>query len=424
MERRELYYTLYEQQKDFESFNNLVDREKTAEVLKLIKLNLPIVITGVRRCGKSSLMKIIKDKLNLKSKEYLYINFNDERMVNFSTKDFQKIIDFINEEGYKKNCFLFLDEVQEVDNWEKWVDRIKQKHSIFITGSNSRLLSKEISTVLTGRSLSISLFPFSFLEYLNAKNIKIKNWELNSILTSKIKREFKKYMNGGGFPQKVITDQRIIVSELYENILYRDIIKRFNKNLAKPIKEVSLYLLSNTSSNISLRTLSNISGVTNLTTIRNIIDSFESAFLFFSTSKYDYSVKKQTLNPKKVYCIDNGFPSIVGFKFSKDKGRLLENLVAIELKQRNKELFYFRENKECDIVVKKGLKIIEAIQVCYELNEKNKKREINGLTKAMDKFKLKKGLILTFDQDEEIKIDKKLILIKPVWKWLLENNKK
>lgn len=421
MKTDELYYVLYEQKKDFDSLKNFVPREKTDKILDLIKLKLPIIITGVRRCGKSSLMSLIKDKLSLKDKEYLYINFNDERMVDFSIEDFQKILDFMNENDYIKKCILFLDEVQEVNGWEKWVDRIRQKHQIFITGSNSKLLSKEISTILTGRSISINLFPFSFIEILNAKNIDLINWKVDLKLRLRIKKEFKEYLNGGGFPQKVITNEKIIVSELYENMLYRDIIKRFNKNMTKQIKEISLYLLSNVSSDVSLRTLSNISGITNLSTIKEIIDSFEEGFLFFSIHKYDYSVKKQILNPRKIYCVDNGFPSIVGFKFSEDKGKLLENLVAIELRRRGKEIFYHRENKECDLVIKKGLKIIEAIQVCYDLNDGNQKREIEGLIEAMEKFGLKRGLILTFDQEKDLKVSGKKIEIRSVWKWLLED---
>ena len=420
MDKEKLYYTLYEQQKDFEGIKNLISRKKTSEIIKLINLKLPIIITGIRRCGKSSLLKIIKNKLHLKNKEYLYIDFNDDRMIDFTINDFQKIIDFMNENEYKKKCYLFLDEIQEVDKWEKWVNRIKEKYYIFITGSNSKLSSEEISTTLTGRSINYHLFPFSFLEFLAARKINTKNYKLDKEIQSNIKREFRKYMNEGGFPKKVIMDEKIIISELYGNILYRDIIRKFNKKLIKPIKEISLYLLSNISSNISLRTFLRISGIKNMGTIRNIINSFEDSFLFFFINKYDYSMKKQILNPKKNYCIDNGFPSIVGFKFSNDYGKLLENLVIIELKRRNEDIYYFKKSKECDFVIKKGMKIIKAIQVCYKLNETNKKREIGGLLEAMKDFKLKQGFILTYDQEEEMKIENKKIKIIPVWKWLLK----
>ena len=420
MERKDLYFVLFEQQKDFEQLKNLIDREETEKIIKLLSLKMPIVITGVRRCGKSSLLRLIKDKLDLKEKEYLYLNFNDERLINFDVEDFQKIMDFLEEHDSSKNCVLFIDEIQEAKAWEKWVDRIREKHKIFISGSNSKLLSKEISTILTGRSINISLFPFSFEEVLKFKNIDLKDWKLNLKIQSKIRKEFDKFIESGGFPQRIISGQDLIVSELYENILYRDIIGRFNKNLTKSIKEISLSLVSNVCSDVSLRNLSIMSGIKNISTVKKILDAFESAFLFFSTSKFDYSIKKQTQNPKKIYCIDNGFSTSLGFRFSQNKGNLLENFVAIELRRGGKEIYYHKEKSECDFVIKEKLKIGEAIQVCYDLNESNKKREFGGLLEAMKKFKLKKGLILTHEQDDELKINGKEIIIKPVWKWLLE----
>ena len=420
MERKDLYFVLFEQQKDFEQIKNLVDREKSDEIIKLKSLKMPIIITGVRRCGKSSLLKIIKDKLNLKEKEYLYIDFNDERLVNFSIDDFQKIIDFLDENDYKKNCILFLDEIQESDKWEKWVERIRDKHVIFISGSNSKLLSKEISTILTGRSINFSLYPFSFREFLKSKNVSIENWKISLKEQSEIRKNFDKYLESGGFPQRVISNQGIIVSELYENILYRDIIVKFNKNLVKPIKEISLYLLSNITSLISLRTLSSFSGVKNIFTMRRILDAFENAFLYFYTGKFDYSVKKQIQNPKKIYSIDNGFCTSLGFRFAQNKGNLLENFVAVELKRRGKDIYYYKEKSECDFIIKEKLKIVEVIQVCFNLDEKNEKREFKGLLEAINKFNLKKGNILTHNQEKELKIGNKKIVVTPVWKWSLE----
>ncbi len=422
MERRDLDFVLFEQQKDFEQIKNLIDRRKTEDLIKLKSLKIPIIITGVRRCGKSSLFKIIKDKLNLNEKGFLYINFNDERLINFKVEDFQKIIDFLEENEYK-NPVLFLDEIQETTGWEKWVDRVRTKYVIFISGSNSKLLSKEISTILTGRSLNISLFPFGFVEFLNSKKIDLAKWKLDLKKQSEIRKEFNKYLGGGGFPQKIISNQDIVVSELYENILYRDIIGKFNKNLSKQIKEISLYLISNVTSDISLRNLASLVGIKNISTVKRILDSFENSFLFFSTNKFDYSIKKQTQNPKKIYCVDNGFFTSLGFRFSQDKGKLLENLVAIELKRRNKEIYYHKEKNECDFVIKEKLKIVNAIQVCYSLDDKNEKREYSGLLEAMKKFNVNIGSILTYDQENELKIEDKKIFVKPVWKWLLENEK-
>src|SRR3989344_5229320 len=339
MKRENLYGVLFRQQKEFrEEDPPLVKRELLTKALKLIPLKLPIIITGVRRCGKSTLLKLIKDELKLKEKSYLYVNFNDEMLTEFSIEDFQKILDFLNEQEYSEDCFLFIDEIQEANGWEKWIDRIKQNYKIFITGSNSKLLSKEISTILTGRSVNLNLTPFCFREFLTFKNINLDNWKLDLKVQSKIRAELKEFLEIGGFPKRVISKQRIVLSELYENILYRDIISRFNKNITKSIKEISAYLLSNPSSLTSLRALSKMAEIKNISTVKSILDSLESSFLFFFINKFDYSIRKQTQNPRKVYCIDNGFISTLGFRFSGDKGRLLENIAAIELKRLGLEI--------------------------------------------------------------------------------------
>lgn len=420
IKREDLYYVLFEQQKELQEKREFVDREVKNEILSFIRLKLPIVITGVRRSGKSTLLHIIRNQLKLKEKEYLYINFNDERLTGFSLEDFQKIIDFISEQSYNKNCYLFLDEIQETTGWEKWVDRIKEKHPILITGSNSKLLSKEISTILTGRSINASLYPFSFREFLEARKIGTENWKLDLQVQSKIRKEFSEYISAGGIPKVIIDNDKRLLQENYENILYRDIIKRFSQNLEKPIKEISVYLLSNISNKLSIRALSKTIQIRNLSTVKSILDTFEKAFVFFFVNKFDFSIKKQIQNPRKTYCVDNGFVTQVGFKFSEDKGGLLENIVFIELKRNGKDIYYFSEKGECDFLIRQGIKITETIQVCYELNEGNKEREISGLTEALEKFKLKKGLILTYDQEDEIKIKNKKIKIMPVWKWLLQ----
>ena len=178
--------------------------------------------------------------------------------------------------------------------------------------------------------------------------------------------------------------------------------------------------MSNVTFNISLRSLSKLSDIKNIATIKSILNSFEDSFLFFSIPKFDYSIRKQTQNPKKIYSIDNGLINSVSFKFSEDKGRLLENLTAIELKRRSKEFYYSAEKNECDFLVKEKLKIKQAIQVCYNINEKNERRELDGLLEAMEKFKLNQGWMITYNQEKEEKINGKTIKFIPLWKWLLE----
>ncbi len=420
MDRDSLRFVLNDQQKAFESEDPFVIREELTALKTLLPLKMPLVIVGVRRCGKSFLMKQFKDYLGLGQRQFLYVDFNDERLSGFTVKDFQSIMDFLVENEYEENCFLFLDEIQEVDGWEKWVDRVKSKFRIVITGSNSKLTSSEISSTLTGRALTLKMFPFSFKEYLNAKKIDYSKYNSDFEVKAKVVSAFSKYLVAGGFPLYVLSEKAVVLKDLFENILYKDIIKRFGKN-EKQLRELSSFFLSNPSGMFSYRGISDLIGVKNRGTVKSFISAFENSLTFFYLPKFDYSIKKQVQNPQKTYCIDNGFLSKLGFRFSDNEGKLLENLVAVELKRRGKEIFYFSDSKECDFVIREGSKITQAIQVSWKIHEKNRKRELLGLAVAMDKFKLKKGLIITSDQEETITAEGKIIQIQPAWKWLLEH---
>lgn len=420
MERNYLYSVLSSQQDEFFSHQNLISREAVSKVVSLLKLKLPIIIAGIRRCGKSSLLMLIRDELKLARKGCLFVDFSDERLINFEHGDFQKIEDYLIESKYSDNCFLFIDEVQEIKHWEKWVNRLKEKHPIIVTGSSSRLSSKEIASTLTGRSINLHLEPFSFREFLVAKEVNSEGYLLDLKKQAAIRRAFIEYCEIGGFPKMVLSEDKIILKELYDNILYRDVIARLGTNLEKPVKELSAYFLSNPSEKISSRKAGELMGLTNLLSVKKVINAFENSFLFLFIPKFAFSIKKQIQNPRKAYCIDNGFLTALGFSFSDNNGKKLENIVATELKRRSKEVYYFSDVKECDFVIKEGNKLIEAIQVTWKLTPENKKRETAGILKAMEKFKLKQGLILTYDQEEVIKAQNKKIIVKPAWKWLLQ----
>jgi len=422
MDRSALYSVLFSQQESFFEPKNLVSRESVSKILSLLKLKLPIVITGIRRCGKSSLMVLVREELKLNKKNCLFIDFSDERLINFDYSDFEKIESYLIENNYEGNVFLFVDEVQEVKHWEKWVNRLKEKHQMIITGSNSKLLSKEIASTLTGRSISLHLQPFGFKEFLQAKKVNMDNYLIDTKKQAVLRKSFAEYSKNGGFPKMVLSNDETILRELYENILYRDVVARLGKNLEKPVKELSASFLANPSSSVSSRRAADLTGVKNLLTIKKVLNAFENSFLYIFISKFDYSVRKQIKNPRKTYCSDNGFLTKLGFAFSDNEGKLLENIVAIELKRRSKDMYYFNDTRECDFVIKEGNKIVEAIQVTTKVANENEEREIGGLLGAMNKFNLKEGLILTNDQEEERKQENKKIILKPIWKWLLEKN--
>ncbi|VVC00677.1 AAA domain protein [uncultured archaeon] len=423
MDRETLRFVLNDQHKTFEAEDPFVHREKLSELGDLLPLKMPLVITGVRRCGKSFLMKQFKDSLGLGAKQCIYIDFNDERLSGFTVKDFQLVMDFLVENDYEERCFLFLDEIQEVEGWEKWADRIKSDFQIVITGSNSKLTSSEISTALTGRALTLKMFPFSFREYLDAKKEGYSGYDSDFGAKAKVAGAFSKYLLAGGFPMYVLSEKEIVLKDLYENILYKDIIKRFGKN-EKQLRELSYFFLSNPSGKFSFRGISEMLGARNRGVVKGFATAFENALVFFFLPKFDYSVKKQIQNPQKVYCIDNGFLTALGFRFMDNQGKLLENIVAVELKRRSKDIFYFSESKECDFVIREGKKVTGVIQVCWKLTKENKERETAGLIEAMDKFSLNKGLIITNDQEDHFKIGNKKIMVVPAWKWMLENEQR
>ncbi len=383
------------------SFDKSLEREK----LNQIDLDIPfaLVISGIRRCGKSTLLNQIMKKI----KGLYYFNFEDPRAVNFELEDFQKL-DTIFIEEYGIQEYYFFDEIQNVEKWELFVRAIldKNKH-VIITGSNASLLSKELGTRLTGRYIRYELYPFSFKEFLKLTN---KGASINS---------FEEYFAKGGFPEYLKVNRVEILQELLNDIISRDIAIRHKIRNIKTLKEMALYLLTNVGKEFSYNSLKNVFNLGSTNSAIAFVSYFEDSYLLFTVPKFDYSLKKQLVNPKKIYSIDNGLSNVNSASFLEDKGKMLENMTFLSLRKQYKDVFYFREKNECDFVVKEGTRITKAIQVCYDLNEDNKEREIKGLIEAMSKFNLNRGLILTYNQDDEINVRGKKILIKPLWKWLL-----
>lgn len=375
-----------------------------------------VIISGVRRCGKSTLLNQIR------TEGCYYVNFDDERFINFMVDDFQMLYELLIEMFGEKNTFLF-DEIQNIPGWERFVRRLHdEKRKIYVTGSNASMLSKELGTHLTGRNISLQLFPFSFREFLRSKEYGLKNLDmLSSTEKSGIKNLFNEFLEKGGFPEFLQTNKEEYLKNVYENILYRDIITRYRLTSERPIKETAYFAASNISREISFNSLKKLTGLTSATTIREYFEYLENSYLTFLIPRYDFSLKKQTYYNKKVYFIDTGMARIIGFKAGEDRGRLLENAVFLGLKSQNNEIFFHKQKNECDFVIREGTRITQAIQVTYSFG-KNDEREIKGLLEAMDSYSLKEGMILTMDEEKEIKRDNKKIIVKPVWKWMLEND--
>lgn len=380
---------------------------------KYIRTKQITVISGIRRSGKSTLLTQFASRY----KNYYYINFDDERLINFTVDDFHSLM-LVFHKLYQADV-IFLDEVQNIEGWERFIRRIHdEEYKIFLTGSNARLLSSELATHLTGRYVKIELYPFSFREYLSFHGIDY------DIKTSKKKaivlRYFDKYLRGGGFPEFVKSEENEFLKRVYDDILYRDILVRFRIKEAQAFKNLSAFLFTNFTKEASYNSLKNSLGFKSLTSVKNYIGFMEESFLIFELARYDHSLKKQITSGRKIYVIDNGLRNIVSFYFSEDEGRLLENLVFIELKRRQKEVFYFREKGECDFIIRTGNKITEAIQVSLGLRTgANEEREIAGIREALEYFKLKSGTILTKHKNDIIRENGLTIKLIPVWEWLL-----
>lgn len=387
------------QKKELESSEQGIARTSA----KTIELSLPfaVILSGIRRCGKSTLLRQVMATTN----SSYYFNFEDPRATSFELNDFQKLEEIFRDE-YGESSNYFFDEIQNIENWELFIRTMLDRKKYFlITGSNASLMSKELGTRLTGRHLTQELFPFSYCEFL--------------IFTSKKRGldSFEEYLLKGGFPEYLKFDRSDILQELFTDIIMRDIVVRHKLRSPKVIKEMALYLISNIGVEFSYNSLAKTFNIGSTNSAIAFVSYLEDSYLLFTVSKFDYSLKKQAVNPKKVYLIDNGLADVNSVSFSSNRGRMLENCVFLELRRAGKEIFYFRENKECDFLVKERNAIVMAIQVCYELNEDNKQREIDGLVEAMKKFNLPEGTILTLDQQDELIISDKTIKICPVWRW-------
>ena len=399
---------------------DIIQRDFLERVEEKRKSDFIVIISGVRRCGKSTLLNEFRK--NQKYNKY-YLNFDDERLNDFNVKDFDKLYKVFTELYGDEKTFYF-DEIQNIFGFEKFLRRLYEKNKIYITGSNSNLLSKELGTHLTGRYVQIELFPFSFSEFLKFKKFKIeKNDFYKRVKMTIVKNLFREYLKSGGFYQFLNTKDKDFFKYLYDSILYKDVIVRYKLQNEKNIKDVLYYLISNVGKEFSYNSLKNITNILNSTTIKEYINYLEEVYLIFTINKFDYSLKKQLVNPKKVYSIDNGLSNSISFKFSEDFGRQLENIVFLHYKRKSiYEIFYHKKKYECDFLLKEKDKIVKAVQVTKTLNYENEKREVMGLVEAVKEYGLKEGLILTYEDDErEFVRERVKIKVRQIWKYLLEN---
>ncbi len=409
--------------------NIIVDQKEVFQRSRVVKRMFPenllsseeiVVITGVRRCGKSVLLQQIRK--NFTRSDYFF-NFDDDRLRDFGVEHFQLLYEVFVEMYGEQNHFFF-DEIQNVSGWEHFVKRLYNSgKKVFITGSNANMLSRELGTYLTGCYVSIELYPFSFIEFLHFSGEKHILEDIDgTIQRSRMLRLFNEYMQDGGFPMYLQSKNPEILRTLYDNILYRDVLVRNQIVNERELKELMYFAVSNIGKLFTYNSLTKVIGVKNATTVKNYISYVENTYLLCTLGKIDASVKAQLNAPKKFYCIDNAIALRLGYHFSEDMGRLLENMIYVELRRRGGELFYFNNggSSECDFIVRDGFRVRQALQVSVSLtNQATREREIHGLLSAMNAFGLHEGYIITHSDEDIIAEGSKVIYVLPAWRWML-----
>ncbi len=398
-----------------------------------------ITVPGVRRCGKSSLFSLAINQLlseGIEREKILFLNFDDERL-SFSSEDFDEILQAYRElypNEKMAEVYFFFDEIQMTSNWEQFVRRVYDSVSkqIFLTGSNSRMLSSEIATSLRGRTLQFEEFPLSFDEYCHFKDIDTNYYNTSS--RAKIINAFYEYLKFGAFPEIVLGDaiyREKILQEYFFVMLYKDLIERYDIRNSSPvryfIKRMMLNITKPTSINKIYNELKSQGVSVAKNTLYELADQTEAIYLLLSLPKFDFSLIKESNTNKKYYCIDNGLRNAVLTPHSDDAGILLENLVFIHLRRKysfQKGIYYFKEKKECDFVLTDHSEVIELIQVAWQIDDLDtRNREIAGLIEASNTTNCNKLSIITAETEDEIVVEDRNIRVIPAWKWLLDDVK-
>lgn len=359
------------------------------------------IITGIRRCGKSTLL------LQLLRRDYqnaIYLNFDDIRLSNFETGDFTRLHREIEKRATR---VLFFDEIQIIEGWEKYINQLlREGYKVFITGSNASMLSVELGTHLTGRHLSMELFPFSYSEFIRFKEL--ENGE----------SAVKDYLKAGGIPEYIKSGIPAVLNTLVDDILLRDIAVRHSIRDIASLRQLTAYLITNVGNLVSANKLVGMFDIKSPATFLEYFSFLKDAYLLEFIHIFSHSLKVQARNPKKVYVMDMGLYTENSVSTSDNMGRRLENLIFLHLRRKYKHVFYYKDRGECDFVAMEKNAVKEAVQVCLTVNDENFDREYNGLLEAMQNLGLKKGSIITLNQSDIFENDGMTVKMIPAHEFL------
>ena len=396
--------------------------ERTSEI---------IAVAGPRRAGKTCYMyQLIQDLLaqgNWSREDILFVDFEDYRLTDFTAADTDALLTAFHQVAGKAPTFLFFDEIQQLPGWSRVLRTLhnQNRYRIVVTGSNAGLLEREIATELRGRCRNILMMPFSFPEFLRLHGIPDDERTLLTPARGRVLKAFEHYLKEGGFPEVVkketVPEKRELLQNYYRTIFFRDILECYNVKAKTLLEAVMRYSLNTFSDLFSIsmfaKELKRQQLPGSKQTISNYLGYLQEVFFLTAHEKFSYSPRQRIMNPKKIYLLDTGF-SLLSTNFSENRGKLLENAVAVEMFRRRAECFYYKGRRECDFIIKEGTKPKAAIQVCWELTPKNETRELRGLREAMNAFAIEEGFILTNDEERELTFESAKIQVMPVWKWL------
>lgn len=394
-----------------------IEREQLTAVTQAIPLPHAVIISGLRRVGKSTLLAQLAHRLG--ETAFYYLNFEDERFLGFQADDFNDLYQSLITLYGERSIFV-IDEIQNIPGWERFVRRFMEMgHKFYITGSNAALLSQELGNRLTGRYIPIELFPFSFTEFLRFRGHALPDLSrLTTVTMGHLQQHLHDYLQLGGLPEPLLYPDLPLRRILYDDVLHRDIATRYQLGDVRAFRELAFTLMSQPASLISFNKLKQQLQLGSVSTVKNYMDYLENSWLLFTSNVYDYSVKRQQIAPKKVYAIDTGLAQAVGFTFSPNTGKLLENLVFLALRRQTREIYYVKSpaGYEIDFYLPQSGQLI---QVCQHLaHAETREREVRALVDGLRGFQLEQGLILTESTAVPIEVDGVHIEVQSLATWL------
>lgn len=420
LDKPELKQVLINQKEELQLTKaDLKTRQRRHDLVELMDSRLAKVVIGIRRSGKSSLCLSV-----IQSPDVGYVNFDDERLLGITAKDLNRVLEVLLELNPKVKTFFF-DEVQNVEGWELFINRLlRLKYNILVTGSSGKLLSSELSTHLTGRHISLTLYPLSFSEFLQWRTATPVSAfdEMTTSQQAQLAAHFDTYFKNGGFPQVIQGEPPgLYLRELFDKVINRDIVQRYELRRSKAIKELAAYLIQNSGQQVSIESLKKVFGISSVSMVQKYIQHLEDCFLIFELRTYSYKLKERSSAPRKIYACDLGMMTALWTKPTEDLGAKLETLVFLELTKRNKELYSLKESGcEVDFVVVEDRKITTMIQVCYNLKDpKTRQREIRALMSLAKKYRPRYLIIVTRDHRETITETNLIIECMPIYEFLL-----